>query len=532
MVSMSAPRWTRSWPFALSGLLAAAAGMGLGHLVAALVGPAASPVLAVGSTVIDSTPTPVKEWAIAHFGTNDKPVLLTTVAVVTALAAAGIGLVARRRPTVGLVLLVALAGLAGLAAMSRPASTPQDLLPSLVAAVTGAVTLTWLRGRLVAVDDRPAVRRPADKASESPLDHTAYALGASGTPARRTFLLGAAGVTAGAAAAGAIGQSLAAPPALPVRFTLPKPTTPAPPLPAGIEGKVKGVSPFRTPVGDFYRVDTALVIPRVDVSSWQLHIDGDVGQPVTLSFKQLLAMPMVEHDITLNCVSNEVGGPYISSARWLGVRTRDLLALAKVKPGTEQILSESVDGMTISTPLEALTDDRDAIIAVAMDGKPLPAEHGFPARMVTPGLYGYVGATKWVTRLTATTYAARQAYWTQRGWAEKANVKTQSRIDTPLGLRTYAHGRIAVGGVAWAQGRGIKAVEVRVDQGPWQPATLGPDGGTDYWRQWYLLWDAAPGRHTLTVRATDGTGATQTDAVADAYPSGATGYHSVVVIVS
>jgi DMSO/TMAO reductase YedYZ molybdopterin-dependent catalytic subunit len=339
-------------------------------------------------------------------------------------------------------------------------------------------------------------------------------------------------VTAGAAAAGAIGQSLAAPPTLPVSFTLPKPVTPAPLLPTGIESKVKGVSPFRTPVGDFYRVDTALVIPRVDVSSWQLHIDGDVGQPVTLSFKQLLAMPMVEHDITLNCVSNPVGGPYISSARWLGVRTRDLLALAKVKPGTEQILSESVDGMTISTPIEALTDDRDAIIAVAMDGKPLPAEHGFPARMVTPGLYGYVGATKWVTRLTATTYAARQAYWTERGWAEKSNVKTQSRIDTPLGLRTYAHGRIAVGGVAWAQGRGIKAVEVRVDQGPWQPATLGPDGGTDYWRQWYLLWDAAPGRHTLTVRATDGTGATQTDAVADPYPSGATGYHSVVVIVS
>jgi DMSO/TMAO reductase YedYZ molybdopterin-dependent catalytic subunit len=547
-VSMSINRWTRTWPFALCGLLAAAAGMAVGHLVAAFVNPAASPVLAVGSTVIDATPTPVKEWAIKHFGTNDKPILLLSVAIVTALAAAGIGVLSRRRPTPALVLIVGLAALAGLAAMARPAALPQDIVPALVAAITGAATLAWLRGRLVprtvdvpravdvprTVDVPRAVDAPEAGATapESPLDHTAYAPGSPSTPPRRTFLLGAAAVTAGAAVAGAIGQNLSAEPALPTTFTLPRPQKPLPPLPTGIEEQVKGVSPFRTPTNDFYRVDTALVIPRVDVSSWQLHIDGDVEQPMTLSFKQLLAMPMIEQDITLNCVSNEVGGPFISSTRWLGVRVRDLLETAKVKPGVEQILSESTDGMTISTPIQALTDSRDAIIAVAMDGKPLPARHGFPARMVTPGLYGYVGATKWVTRLTATTYAAQQAYWTQRGWAEKADVKTQARIDTPMGLATYRQGKIAVGGVAWAQGRGIEGVEVRVDQGPWQKATLGPDGGTDYWRQWYYVWDATSGRHELTVRATDGTGTPQTQTEAAPFPNGAAGYHSVVVLVS
>ncbi|HEV7148417.1 MAG TPA: molybdopterin-dependent oxidoreductase, partial [Pedococcus sp.] len=308
-------RWSRAWPFAVCGLLAAAAGMGLGHLVAAFVSPAASPVLAVGSTVIDATPTPVKEWAIAHFGTHDKTVLLTSVAVVTAVVAAGIGLVSRRRPTIGLVLVVALAGLAALAAMTRPAAQPQDLLPSLVAAISGAIILSWLPSLLVSSTASDA---------ESPLDHTAYATGAEATPRRRSFLLGAAGVTVGAAAAGAIGQNLAAAPTLPSSVTLPKPTNVLAPLPTGIEGTIKGVSPFRTPNNDFYRVDTALVIPRVDVSSWRLTIDGNVEHPVSLSFAQLLAMPMIEQDITLNCVSNEVGGPYISSTRWLGVRTRDV----------------------------------------------------------------------------------------------------------------------------------------------------------------------------------------------------------------
>ena len=513
--------------YAACGLLAALAAMAAGHIVAAFVNPSASPVLAIGSTVVDATPTPVKEWAVQTLGTADKPVLLTVVAVITALAAAGIGIVSRTRPTLANSLLVGLAALAGIAAWLRPSSLPQDIAPSLVAGLVALASLAGLRVLAERVgDDAPA--RP-----ESPLDHTAYAPGSPGMTGRRTFLAGAAGVAVAAGAVGALGQRLARTPTLPSDITLPEPRTPLPPLPTGIEGKVKGVSPFRTPVDDFYRIDTALVIPRVDLDSWRLEVDGLVDRPFSMTFEELLTLEVLEKDITLNCVSNEVGGPYISSARWRGVRVRDVLARAGVQAGADQILSESVDGMTISTPVAALTDDRDALLAFAMDGEPLPARHGFPLRMVTPGLYGYVGATKWLTKLTATTYARDRAYWTRRDWDEKAAVKTQSQIDTPMGLGTYDPGRIAVGGVAWAQaGGGISKVEVKVDDGPWQQATLGPDGGTTYWRQWSWVWDARSGRHELTVRATNGRGEVQTEERADPFPGGASGYHSVVVVIS
>lgn len=527
--------------YAVSGVLAAAAGMAVGHLVAAFVNPAASPVLAVGSTVIDATPTPVKEWAVQNFGTADKPILLGSVTLVVVLAAAAIGLVSRTKPSLANILVVGLASLAGLAAWFRPASAPFDIVPAFVTAIVGVLTITGLRslipnlptpGAVTHSSESPAPARRGEAKPESPLDHTAYAKGEAGSPARRNFLLGAAGVTVGAAALGALGQKLAAPATLPSSVALPTPQNTLQPLPTGLEGKVKGISRFRTPANDFYRVDTALVIPRIDVDNWKLEIVGKVDNKLTITFDELLKMPMIEKDITLNCVSNEVGGPYISSTRWLGVRVRDLLERAGIQDGVDQILSESTDGMTISTPIEALTDDRDALIAVAMDGEPLPARHGFPARMVTPGLYGFVGATKWVTKLTATTYAAEQAYWTKRDWLTDGTVKTQARIDTPAGLATYPAGRIAVGGVAWAQRRGITEVEVRVDEGPWQKATLGPDGGTDYWRQWFWVWDATPGRHDLTVRAKDGTGEFQTEKRADPFPGGASGWHSVVVIIS
>ena len=312
---------------------------------------------------------------------------------------------------------------------------------------------------------------------------------------------------------------------------LPTPATPLEPLPQGLEEMVRGVSSFRTPNSSFYRIDTALVLPRVDAGSWELTIDGDVDTPFTLSYQDLLAMPMVERDITLTCVSNEVGGQYVGGARWLGVRVRDLLERAGVRDGVDQIFSRSTDGMTISTPVQALTDDRDALVAVGMNGEPLPVAHGFPARLVTPGLYGFVGATKWLTRMTATTYAAKRAYWTERDWAIDAPIYTESRIDTPKPLSTQPAGQVTIGGVAWAQQRGIAKVEVKIDDADWQEAKLGPDAGIDYWRQWYLPWDAAPGRHTLLVRATDETGKTQTDARQTPFPQGATGWHSVVVTV-
>jgi DMSO/TMAO reductase YedYZ molybdopterin-dependent catalytic subunit len=537
--SSSAPRW----PYAVSGALAATAGTAAGHLVAAAVNPGASPVVAVGATVVDATPTPVKEWAVSTLGTADKPVLLTSVAVVTLLASAGIGLLARRHRTLALVLLGVLTVLAAAAALARPTSTPADVLPALAAAAVG-VTVLHLLAQLADRRGERAVApaggttsdgqsEPARRPVASPLDGTAHEAGARPTAARRAFLVGAAGTAAAAAAGLALGQKLGANPTLPTAANLPKPTNTLPALPTGLDRKVPGISPFRTPVGQFYRVDTSLIVPRVNPDDWALEIDGNVENPFKLSYAELLAMPMIERDITMTCVSNEVGGGYVSSARWLGVRVRDLLERARVRAGVDQVLSTSTTGFTISTPVQALTDDRDALVAVAMDGQPLPARHGFPARLVTPGLYGFVGSTKWLARLTATTYAREQAYWTERGWATDAPVLTQSRIDTPRGLDTVKAGRtIPIGGVAWAQGRGIRRVEVRVDDGEWRTATLGPDAGIDYWRQWYVPWTpSGSGRHTLTVRATDNDGQLQPQTRTDPFPKGATGWHSVVVLV-
>jgi DMSO/TMAO reductase YedYZ molybdopterin-dependent catalytic subunit len=303
-------------------------------------------------------------------------------------------------------------------------------------------------------------------------------------------------------------------------------------VPVELEATTKGISPLRTPTESFYRVDTALTIPRVDPTTWTLTIDGMVAQELTVTYDDILGMDLVERDITLNCVSNEVGGPYIGSARWTGVPVRALLERVGIDRGVDQILSTSVDGMNISTPVQALLDDREALLVVGMDGRPLPAKHGFPVRLLTPGLYGFVGATKWLERLTATTYAAKPAYWTERDWATDAPVRTQSRIDTPKGLGGLRAGQVAIGGVAWSQAhQGIRRVEVRVDDGPWVEATLGPEVGAAYWRQWSMSWEATPGRHQLTVRATDGEGTVQATERLDPFPSGAQGLHSIVVIV-
>lgn len=312
---------------------------------------------------------------------------------------------------------------------------------------------------------------------------------------------------------------------------------PAPPVPAGAQLRVPGISPFLTPNRDFYRVDTALVVPRVDADTWRLTLHGEgVARPLTLSLRELLARPLVEHDITLTCVSNEVGGPYAGNARWLGVRLADLLREAGVEPPSrggpaDQLVARSVDGMTLGTPVEAVMDGREALLAVGMNGEPLPFAHGFPVRMVVPGLYGYVSACKWLSELRLTTFAAYDAYWVRRSWAARGPVKTQSRIDTPRPFAEPTEGRVAVAGVAWAQHRGIAAVQVRVDGGPWREARLADADGADTWRQWVWQWEATPGSHTLEVRATDGTGAVQTGERAGTVPDGATGWHSVVVRV-
>jgi DMSO/TMAO reductase YedYZ molybdopterin-dependent catalytic subunit len=518
-----APRRPRGRWYALGTVLSAAAGAGLGHLVAGFVSPEASPVLAVGSTVIDLTPTPVKEWAVAQFGTADKPILIGSVALGTLLIAGGIGFVARRHRTLGLALLGALALTSVFAAVLRPTSTSVDMIPGFVTAVAGVGLASWYLGLL---DGLGAADR--DPLAGAGADNTAREDGRSG---RRHVLAAAAGLGVVAAAGGAIGQVLGRG-ASPEAVTLPAAAEPLTALPTGLENTVRGISAFRTPNSQFYRIDTALVIPRVSTDGWKLTIDGDVDRPYSLTFDELLKMPLVERDITLTCVSNEVGGQYVGAARWLGVRTKDLLERAGIRAGVDQIFSHSTEGMTISTPVQALTDDREALVAIAMNGEPLPAMHGFPARLVTPGLYGFVGATKWLTRMQATTYQADRAYWTERDWATDAPILTQSRIDTPRGLNRLDAGRVVIGGVAWAQQRGIKKVEVRVDENSWQEAKLGPDAGIDYWRQWYLPWDALPGRHQLTVRATDLNGDLQPEQDATPFPKGATGWHSIVVLIN
>lgn len=477
----------------------------------------------VGGVVVDLTPGPLKEWAIATFGTADKAVLLVGVVIGALGLAGGAGILARRHRTAGLGLLAGLALIPAVTAATRDTSTSVDLVPGAVTALAGVGAASWFLGlvdRWGAAASDPAAGAGATGGVRD-----------DGRAGRRQVVTAAAGLGALAATGGALGQAFSRVPTA-TDVTLPRPVTPLPALAPGVESVARGVSPWQTPNADFYRIDTALVIPRVSTDDWTLTIDGDVERPFTLTFAQVLALPMIERDITLACVSNEVGGPYVGSARWLGVRTRDLLARAGVKPSADQVLSRSTDGMTISTPVGALTDDRDAVVAVAMNGQPLPARHGFPARLVTPGLYGFVGATKWLTRLTLTTYAARQAYWTVREWATDAPVLTQSRIDTPQEGRRLGSGRVVIGGVAWAQGRGIAKVEVRVDDGAWQEARLGPDAGIDYWRQWFLPWDAVPGERRITVRATDRTGQVQPEALRAPFPSGATGWHRVRVEVS
>jgi DMSO/TMAO reductase YedYZ molybdopterin-dependent catalytic subunit len=499
---------------AVAGVLAAAFGMALAHLVAAVLNPAASPVLAVGSNVIDATPTPVKEWAVRNFGTADKPILIGNVLVVTLIAAALAGVLTRRRPALGYGLLLVLVALSGAAALARPQAEALDVLPALVAAVTGPVTLWWL-ARLL----------------RAPGDATAAPAAALPVRSRRGFLIGSGALLVGGAVAAGAGQWIIRTRGRISDIVLPKPATALPALATGLEEEHSGITPFRTTNRSFYRVDTKLTVPLVDQTSWELKIDGMVDHELTFGYEDLLAMAVEEHDITLTCVSNEVGGKLLGGARWLGVPVKTLLDRAGVTGKPDQLLSTDVDGFRISTPLAAVTDGRPALVALGMNGAVLPRAHGFPARLVVPGLYGFVGATKWLTRLTLTTYAAEQAYWTKRDWATDAPIKLSSRIDTPRPLSTIKAGRRVIGGVAWAQHNGIERVDVRIDGGAWQPARLGPDAGVDYWRQWFLPWDARPGSHQLAVRAVGRDGTVQTSVRASSFPNGSSGIQEIVVNV-
>ena len=533
----------RSAPAAAAvGVLAVGAGVAVAHLLAAVTEPARSPLVSVGAAFIDLTPTWLKEFAVERFGTADKAVLLGTIATILVLVAAGIGLLARHHRRAGILLAGVVGLVAAVAALSRPGAAALDAVPAVVGALVSSAALALLtappRDRAVA-----SVAAELVSARTGPADAMSRLAGTQQTPGRtdvvvpgrRSVLLGVVGVAGLAVVAGSVGEVVGRRrsdvSAARAAIRLPAPEDPAVMLPSTVEVGVPGVAPFRVANADFYRVDTALTVPAVDLGSWNLRVGGMVDRPYSLSYADLLALPLVERDLTLTCVSNEVGGQYAGNARWLGVRVKDLLAHAGVDPRADQLLSRSVDGWSASTPIAAVTDGRDAIVAVAMNGEPLPAEHGFPARMVVPGLYGFVSATKWLVALEPSTYSAEQAYWTQRGWATDAPVRTMARIDVPAPLSTVRAGRVAVAGVCWAQHRGIDGVEVQVDDGPWRTAKLGSVPSDDTWRQWVVSWDAAPGRHTLRARATDGTGHTQPEARLTPFPSGAQGWHEVVVIV-
>ncbi|MCY0932481.1 molybdopterin-dependent oxidoreductase [Streptomyces sp. H27-H1] len=505
---------------AVSGLLAGYTALAVAELVASLVRPQAGPVTVVGGAAIDRTPAALKDFAIRTFGESDKLVLQLGILATLGLLGIVLGIVSLRYRRAGAagVLLFGVIGAA--AALTRPDSGGvADVLPSMAGAAAGALILYFLAGKL----------------SSGAVPET----GSDGW-SRRSFVVAASITAVAATGVGAVGRTLTGrrgqgAVASRTAVELPAPASPAQPLPRGVQLKAEGISSFTTPNRDFYRVDTALVVPKVDADTWRLRIRGKgVTRPRTYTFQELLERPLIERDITLTCVSNEVGGPYIGHARWLGVRLADLLQECGVKPPSrggkaDQLVARSVDGMTLGSPVEDVMDGRDAILAVGMNGEPLPFDHGFPVRMLVPGLYGYVSACKWIEEIELTTFDSYDPYWVKRKWARKAPIKTQARIDTPKPFARPTGELVTVAGVAWAQHRGIQRVEVRIDDGPWQDADLATQASIDTWRQWSYPWKTTPGGHTLTVRATDGTGVVQTEERTRTIPDGASGWHSVFV---
>jgi DMSO/TMAO reductase YedYZ molybdopterin-dependent catalytic subunit len=551
---------------ATSGLLAAFSGIGAAEGVATLIkGP--SPVVAVGTWAIDTSPAWLREWAIRNFGVDDKHVLVTGMLVVIALFGALSGAIGVTRRKDALALSAAL-GLIGLLAVSTARGLHDPPLVRITPALVALIVSTGALARLLQEMDR-AVDAP--QVAPEPAHAGAVAARTGSTvvtdrvepaaapppeperptihvPARKPISLGGdlrsgldrraflrvAGVVGVVGAAGGAMWKFGSPGSYATTgaFTLPAPASPAPAVRNADLG-IPGLSPYFTANDDFYRIDTALVVPRLNVATWKLKITGMVDRPITLTFDDLVKAKLIERDVTLTCVSNEVGGDLISNARWLGVRIADVLASVGVSPNADAVKSTSVDGWTCGTPLSALTDpNRDAMFAIGMNGEPLPYDHGFPVRMVVPGLYGFVSATKWITEFEVTRFDQFQAYWSTRGWSEQAPVKTQSRIEVPQPYREILPGTTELAGMAWAQHRGISKVEVLIDGVPHE-AQLAPWDNPDTWRQWHLPgWKATSGKHTIQVRATDGTGAVQTSKHTRPDPDGASGYHTVILPVS
>ncbi len=497
---------------AAAGLLAGACALAAAELVAGVTGSLGSPVAAVGGAVVDRTPVWLERFAISTFGQQDKAALQVGILVLTSAYACLVGVLAFRRMSLAMTAIAVFGALGAAAAVTRHQATWVDALPSLIGAAAGAASLQLIV--------RSSTSQTAVDASWD----------------RRRFLLTSALLGAGAAVAAGLGRWLLGEQfdvsASRNRVRLPVPVSPAAPTPPTADLAVPDATPFITSNADFYRVDTALVMPGVPTEDWSLRVHGMVDRELTIDFADLLGRPMVERYITLACVSNEVGGSLVGNARWLGAPLRDVLESAGVHDGADQLVSRSADGWTAGTPVSVVMDGRDALLAVGMNGEPLPQSHGFPVRMVVPGLYGYVSATKWLVDLELSTFDAFDAYWVRRGWAEQGPIKTMARIDTPRASGTPKAGQVMVAGTAWAPHLGIDAVQVRVDDGPWTAASLATDVSVDTWRLWTFDWAATPGSHTLQARATDGNGDVQTGRREEPFPDGASGWHTVVVTVS
>jgi DMSO/TMAO reductase YedYZ molybdopterin-dependent catalytic subunit len=495
---------------AVVGLLSMVAGLAVGHLVGGLISPSSSPFLAVGGTAIDLTPIWLKDFAVRTFGSYDKVVLLSGMAVVIGLVGVAAGLLSRRSRRPGLVLIVVLGVVATVAVLTRPTAGGLDVLAPLVALIVSVGTFVVLHRR---------GRRTELPAGDG-------AVGAS----RRALLVGSVVVAAGAGIAAAGGQLLTGRGGVEAsRKAVGRivPTVAAPRIPAGADFASDGSPSFITPNRDFYRVDVNLTLPQLRAEDWRLRVHGMVDRELTLNWADLKSRRLIERPVTMTCVSNEVGGPYISTANFTGVLLADILQEAGVRRGADQVFTTSVDGWTCGSPTAVLTDPgRQAMLVIGMNGEPLPIEHGFPVRMIVPGLYGFVSGTKWITDMELTTFDAKRAYWLQRDWGQRAPIKTMSRIDNP-----GAFGRVsreaAITGIAWAQTKGIDKVEVRVDRGEWRPAELSTEVNVDTWRMFRLRGRWEPGNHVAEVRATDKTGYTQTTDRAAPIPDGASGWHSV-----
>ncbi len=499
------------WRDAAAGIAGVSVAVGLSELAAGLVPGVPSLVASVGSAVIDLQPPGAKELVVALFGANDKLALELFIVGVALAAGAFVGALAGRWPWLAAAGFGAFGLLAFGATLLDPQASPALSAVSVGASVwIGVRVLTWLarRGRLRATGSMPSW-------------------------SRRSFLIRSGGVVVAAGVGGVLGRSL-----IEARLTSPAVAgTTVPPaarlasLPPAAELNVQGLTPLVVPNEDFYRIDTALLLPSVDLATWRLRIHGMVERETSLTFEQLAQLPLFEQYVTIACVSNEVGDDLVGNAKWTGVSLRDVLDMAGVQPGATQLVGRSVDGWTAGMPTAWVMDPaREPMIALRMNDEPLPIAHGFPARLIVPGLYGYVSATKWLSELELTTLEAFDAFWIPRGWAKRAPILTQSRIDVPRPATGIAAGRGAIAGVAWAPDRGISRVEVSVD-GEWREARLSNPISDATWVQWRVDWDATPGRHTLAVRATDGEGTVQTDQRTPPAPDGARGHHTISVQV-